>query len=310
MSINTSPAIPSWNPDTTHLPATEITPDALVLNPLVATVAATPQGDTASIRVPFIAADPTAQIVAEGDEIPEGDSTRAEIRVYTRKIALIQRISREAYGQQLAGTNATAGASDLLTESLRRAVTAKADAMLLNAPQESETVYVPGLANDTSDAMLDGGAITGNLDPLIDAIAAISDNGATPSCILVSNSGWAWLQRLKYTDGRPVVNPDVQADALPQLLGLPVVRNGAVPKDKLFVLDAANLIVGYSDVAVDVDPSAYFSSDSIGIRITARLGWGIPYRGRAARLTLGNTGEGTTTTTRTTRKTTTAKTGE
>lgn len=308
MSITTNAAVRSWNPDRTTLPPTDVTPEALVLNPLVATVAATPQGDAPSIRVPFISADPVAQIVAEGEEIPEGDSTRAEISIYTRKIALIHRISREAYSQQLTGDNATANASDLLTESLRRAVTAKADAMLLNAPNEPDTIHAPGLAVDATDAIIDAGTITDNLDPLIDAIATTSDNGATPSCLLMSNSGWAWLQRLKYPDGRPVVNPEVQADALPRLFGLPVVRNGAVPAGTLLVMDASNLIVGYTDIGIDVDQSVYFSSDSVGIRITARLGWGIPYRGRIARLALGKTTG--TTTTKTARKTVSLEAGK
>ncbi|MBW3081770.1 phage major capsid protein [Bifidobacterium saguinibicoloris] len=295
MAITTNESVGGWNPSRTTLPPTDVTPDALVLNDLVATVAATPQGDATYIRVPFVPADPAAAIVKEGEEIPTGDTSRAEIRIYTQKIAIVQKVSREAYGQQLTGDNATANASDLFTDSLKRAVTAKADGMFVNAPEDKNDVYAPGLANDTTPAIIDGGNIIDNLDPLIDAIATIADNGATPACILTSNSGWARLQRMKYGDGRPVINPDAQAEALPQLAGLPVVRNGAVPANKLFVIDPSNIIVGYSDVAVDVDTSAYFTSDCIAIRVTARLGWGIAYRGRIARLTIGQDDTGKTT---------------
>lgn len=292
MAINTNSGIMAWNPERTTLPASDVTPEALVLNPLVATIAATPQGDASYVRIPFIAADPDAEIVAEGEDLPEGDATRAEIHVYARKIGILQKISREAYGQQLAGDNASAGASDLFTESLKRAVTAKLDGMFVNAPERRDDVYAPGLATDTTDAVIDAGIIAGNLDPIVDALALVSDNGASPTCILTSNSGWAALQKLKYADGRPVVNPAAQEAALPQIAGLPVVRSAAVPKDKLLIIDAANIIVALTDVTVDVDASTYFRSDSIAVRATARLGWGIVQRGRIARLTIGQTDAG------------------
>lgn len=295
MPINTHSSVMAWNPQSTTLPATDVTPDALLLNPAVATIAATPEGDQTYIRVPFVAADPTAQIVAEGAEIPEGDITRAEVRIYTRKVGIIQRVSREAYGQQLDGANASADASDLFTESLKRAVTAKIDSMFINAPSRSDDVYAPGLALDNTAAIIDGGSITTNLDPLVDALATVSDNGAIPSCVLTSNSGWARLQKLKYGDGRPVVNPDAQADATPLLAGLPVIRNAAVPKNMLFVLDATNVLAALTGITVDVDSSVYFTSDSIAIRVTARVGWGIVQRGRIARLTIGNDTTGQTT---------------
>lgn len=309
MTIETSGQLGAWNPSRTTLPPTDVTPDALILNPLVAILAATPQGDQTFIRVPWIAADPTAQVVGEGDEIPTGNALRAEVHVYTRKIGIIQRITREAYGQQLEGDNGTANASDLFTDSLRRAVTAKADHMFMNAPAEQER-FAPGLAvdNEIEDAIVNAGAITDNLDPLIDAIATISDNGSNPTCILTSNSGWARLQKLKYGDGRPVVNPDAQAEANPVLAGLPVVRCGAVPKDKLLVIDSSVVIGAYTDLNIDVDTSVYFSSDSIAIRVTGRIGWGIAQRGRIARLTIGQ--DATTKATRATRAAMPLKAGE
>ncbi|PST47600.1 phage major capsid protein [Bifidobacterium callitrichos] len=297
MATTTNSNIMSWNPERTTLPATDVTPEALVLNPLVATIAATPQGDQTYVRIPFVAADPTADIVAEGAELPEGEATRAEIRVYTRKVGILQRVSREAYGQQLTADNGTANASDLFTTSLQRAVTAKLDGLFINSPSKADDVFAPGLAVDTTDAIIDGGNIVDNLDPLVDALATVADNGATPTCVLTSNSGWAKLQKLKYTDGRPVVNPDAQADTVPQLAGLPVVRNAAVPKDTLFVIDATNIVAALTDVTVDVDQSVFFTSDSIAVRVTARLGWGVVQRGRIARLKIGATTTDTTDTT-------------
>lgn len=296
MTILTNSSVQSWNANTTIIPASEVVPNALALDSRVCTRVPAPQGDASSVRVPFIPTDPTAEIVAEGAEIPVGDVTRAEIAVYSRKIGLIQVISNEAYSRTIDADNGSASVPDLLTDSLRRAVTAKADAMMLTAPARADDPYAPGLTVDTTQAVVDGGNITTTLDPLVDALAAISDNGAQPTAILTSNSGWARLQKMRYTDGRPVVNPDAQTDATPLLAGLPVIRNAAMPRDLLLIVDASNILTTFNDVNVTVDTSSRFDTDSTAIRVTGRIGWAVIQRGRIARLTINRTDTDTTNT--------------
>lgn len=290
MATLTAEKLQGWSPASTFVPADQAAPQALALNPLVASSVPAPQGDQTFVRVPFVGADPTAQVVREGEEIPLDDSTRAEAHVYSQKVGLLMQVSREAYGQQLAGdaNNLTANASDLFTESLRRAVTSKLDHLFCTyADTDPESPYAPGIAVDRTAAVIDAGSITDNLDPLTDALAAVADNGAAPTCILTSNSGWARLQKLKYSDNRPIVNPNAQEGALPQLAGLPVVRSAAMPKDTLMILDATNIISTVNDVQVDVDSSMFFSRDAVAVRVIGRIGWAVIQRGRLARLTIG-----------------------
>lgn len=290
MATLTAEKIQGWNPASTFVPADQAAPQALALNPYIASSVPAPQGDQTFTRIPFISSDPSAQVVREGDEIPTDYITRAEARVFSRKVGLLMQVSREAYGQQLAGdaNNLTVNAGDLFTESLRRAVTAKLDSLFCTyADTDPESPYAPGIAVDRTAAVIDAGSITDNLDPLTDAFATVADNGAAPTAILTSNSGWARLQKLKYSDNRPVVNPNAQEGALPQLAGLPVVRSAAMPKDVLLVVDATNVISTVSDVQVDVDTSLYFSRDAVAVRVIGRIGWAVIQRGRIARLTIG-----------------------
>lgn len=285
MSDTITNGLKSYFQDTNFVPAIEAAPDALILNPLLTTLAATPEGDATRVRIPFISEDPTAAVVAESAEIQAGDPKLAEVAFGTLKVGLIHRVSNEAYRSVAAGQNTDNPTSEQLTESLRRSITAKLDALFLNEAKDAENVAHPvGLAQ--RDDIIDGGTITPKtlLTPLIDAIATISDNGASPTAILTSNSAWAKLLKLAYEDGRPVINPDAQTEAIPQLLGLPVVRNAAVPADMLLVLDAANVVAAASDIDVETSTDAYFGSDCTAIRILSRIGWDLVRPKRTARV--------------------------
>ena len=73
---------------------TEVVPEALLLNPAVATMAGEIEGDKPMVRVPYIKTDPVATFVAEGAEIPDGVGMLDEVTLTTGKLALlIQRIT-------------------------------------------------------------------------------------------------------------------------------------------------------------------------------------------------------------------------
>lgn len=302
MAIITTPD-KGWYPDTTFVAAADAAPEALVLNELAATCVAAPQGDQASVRVPFIDADPAASMTFEGDPLDESDPALTDLVIPTVKIGFISRLSNEAYSH----IGGDADKNDTLEQSLRRAITAQADTLFLNniapeppaedeetASEETESEYTPqpatysidGLATNTN--LIDGGTIdaTTMLTPIIDTLAQLGDNGATPTAIIASNTAWARLLKLKYADGRGMVNPDVQAQTLPMLLGLPVIRNSAAPKDTLFIVDSTRLFTAFGDIAITVDHSYYFGSDSTAVRVTARIGWGFAHKNMAARLTV------------------------
>lgn len=286
-STNTN-TMKSWFADTTYVPAIEAAPEALVLNEAVATQTATPGGDAQVVRIPFIDADPEAQIVAEGAEFAEGDPKPSEIYFGTQKIGLLHKVSNEAYASVVEG-DGNNKVADQLAASLERAIVKKADSLFLTAPvQETSDNVFPSTGLMNFAGVVDGGAITTKtlLSPLIDALAQVADNGATPSALVMSNGAWAKILKLAYADGRPVVDADVQTDTTPMLYGLPVIRNSAMPANGILVVDATDIVTGFSDVEVATDSSVYFNSDSVALRVKARVGWTLIHQNRAAKLTV------------------------
>lgn len=252
----------------------ETAPDALVLNSLVATKGPVISGDAPSARLAFVSEDVAANIVKEGQQIAEGDPALSELIVRTSKIAVLSNMSNESYE--------SAVASSLVTESARRAVTKKADAVLLaNAVTEGQPT---GLANLEGIVTIAGGKYA-DLNPILEAIGSVAANGATPTALVMNYATWTQLLKLTAKDGRSLISPDVANAAQPVLFGVPVVLNAAAPADSVLVLDAAEIVASYSDVTTAVSTDALFTYDSVQIRLTMRLGFGVIRPNRIAKVT-------------------------
>lgn len=252
----------------------ETAPDALVLNSLIATKGPVISGDAPSARLAFVSEDVAANIVKEGQQIAEGDPALSELVVRTSKIAVLSNMSNESYE--------SAVASSLVTESARRAVTKKADAVLLaNAVTEGQPT---GLANLEGIVTIAGGKYA-DLNPILEAIGTVAANGATPTAIVMGYATWVNLLKLTAKDGRSLISPDVANAVQPVLFGVPVVLNAAAPADSVMVLDAAEIVASYSDVSTAVSTDALFAYDSVQIRLTMRLGVGVIRPNRIAKVT-------------------------
>ncbi len=252
----------------------ETAPDALVLNNLIATKGPVISGDAPSARLAFVSEDVAANIVKEGAQIAEGDPALSELIVQTSKIAVLSNMSNESYE--------SAVASSLVTESARRAVTKKADAVLLaNAVTEGQPT---GLANIEGIVTIAGGKYA-DLNPILEAVGTVAANGATPTAIVMNYATWVQLLKLTAKDGRSLISPDVANAAQPVLFGVPVILNAAAPADSVLILDAAEIVASFSDVSTAVSADALFAYDSIQIRLTMRLGFGVIRPNRIAKVT-------------------------
>lgn len=258
-------------PDVQHFRPDDIIPEALVMSTSI--IGTTVQGDAPSVRVPFVAEDPEAGFVPEGENIDEVEPKLSELVVNTNKIAVIHAVSREAYTHT--------GVEDMLTNSLRRAVVRKADAAYLTNPSTpTGLVNIPGVVA--------GDNITDNLDPLIDTIAAIEDNGGVPTHILASPAAWAYIQKIKSGTGlnTPIVGNVTDATE-PKLAGLPVLVNSHVPANQLLVIDRTQIISAVGPLDVAVSDQAAFVRDGIVIRVTMRFGFGALHPNRLAVIAVG-----------------------
>lgn len=276
MPVITIPiAAPAWRMDVTGIPASDAVPEALVL--LASTVSGFVEGDAPSVRVPYVL-DAAAGYVAEGAVIAEASPTLAECTVFTGKVAQLIRLSREQYSQL--------GAAALLTESLRRAVTNAANvAFLAQAAPTSPAVTPPaGLLNVSG--VVNGGALTTNLDKIVDAQTTIAVNGGNATTIIASPGAWSNLSKLKAATGSNLSILGTPADATDRrLLGLPVLVSSAMTAGSLIVLDRHAVVSAVGNVLVSASDQAYFSSDSIGLRATFRFGANIVRPDRVVKLT-------------------------
>ncbi|WP_280507809.1 phage major capsid protein [Nocardia flavorosea] len=276
----TSSAAHGWAPDITYHVPGDVLPEALLLR--ASTVAASIEGDAPVVRATFID-DADAGFVAEGAEIPEADPDLDEIEIPTRKVSQLVKVSRELYGQP--------ETANQLAQSVARALTRKADLAFVAqaAPVSPAVAPVAGLANQsgivTSTARLDV-----SLDALVDMVAELQDNGALPSHLLVSPSSWALISKFKTGTGSNqalVSSTGVQEAAVLRLNGLEVVVNSAVPAGKALVVDSTAVISAAGQVMVAVSEHAAFSSDSILVRGTWRIGHGLPRADRLGILDVG-----------------------
>lgn len=273
MAIQVTPTSPkAWAPDQTQFVPGDIIPDALILS--TATMVGSIEGDEPAIRVPFVADDGVAGFVAEGEVIDDAAQAFSETVVLTGKVSALGKYSYETLAQPMA--------AQMVVESLSRSIVKQANAAYLGNASGND--WPTGLLNVAD--VTDGGAITDDLDPIIDAVAGIEAAGGTATHIVASPDAWATLSKLKRTvdSNESLVGAGVVA-ATRALLGLPVLVTPAMPTAALLVADQAAVIAAQSPLRVARSEDAFFSSDVIGVRVTWRCGWAVMHPDRLAYLT-------------------------
>ncbi len=262
----TSTAAFPWRPDLSTFAPQDVLPGAVIFS--ASTVRGRIEGDAPSLRVAYIV-DDTAEFVAEGDEIDEGDPSLNEALIYTRKFAQLVRLSREQFSQL--------GTPDQLAASVARSMTIKADSAFLTqtTPTSPALAPVAGLTN-TAGLVTKSGVAT-DLDDLVDLEATLRQNLAVPSLWVVAPDTWAALRKLKigssYNSTLLGAGTD---DAEPRLLSLPIVVNNQMPSKTGLLVDPMAVVSAVSDLTIAVSDQQYFTSDSYGIRATMRTGHVVP----------------------------------
>ncbi|PPJ18430.1 phage major capsid protein [Nocardia nova] len=266
----------AWAPDVTYVAPEDAIPEALII--AAATKGGTVEGDAPSVRVTYVD-DDEAQFTAEGAEIPESDPDLSEALVHTSKVTQLVRLSREQYEQ--------AGTAQQIVASMSRAITKKANAALLTqvAPTSPAVAPVAGLLNVSG--VVAGDQVTGSLDALIDLYAELESNGATPSHIVLDPLGWAALMKLKKATGsnEGLLGAGTET-AEARLLSLPILKSAALTAYSGVLLDRTAIISAYGTIQVATSADAYFTSDSVGVRATWRIGHVVPRANRLGTFTV------------------------
>lgn len=266
----------AWSPDLSVFAPEEVVPEALILQ--TSSVVGEIEGDEPAVRVAYVD-DATAQFTAEADVIPESDPTLDERLVYTGKITQLVRVSAEQYRQ--------ANTSNALATSVRRAIVKKANEAYLAqpAPANGVTTPPPGILN--IPGTVNGGEIDANLDALVDLIAELESNGSTPTHIILDPVGWAALRKLKTsaTTETTLLGAGT-TDAQRILLDLPVLVSSAMTANTGLIIDQGATVSAVGPVRVATSEHVYFTSDSIALRATWRIGWNLVRPDRVGKFTI------------------------
>lgn len=258
---------------------TEAVPDALIANPLVATVAGEIEGDAPRVRVPYIKTDPTAGFVKEGADITDGGGELDEVLISTGKIATVVKQSNESASFETA--------SQLIAAGVSRSIVTSADNAFLNNAKSEDTDAQDGPVGILNTEGIPATQTTGEgiVDAVADAKAAIGGNGGIPTAIVVNYAVEAILRKLKTTDGRGLLIDPVESGEL-SIHGLPVIVNRAMPDNTLLVVSAGEIVAAVGTVNLAVSTDALFTSDSLIRRATWRIGAKVIHANRLAKLTI------------------------
>ena len=265
-----------WSPDVTGIAPEDAIPDALVL--LTSTVAGHVEGDAPAVRVTYVD-DAEADFVGEGGVISEADPDLAEVLVYTGKVAQLIRLSREQWVQD--------STSGLLSSSVERAVTKRANLAYLTQVAPTTPAVTPPVGLLNVPGIVDGGAVATNLDALVDLVATLEDNDGTPSHWILSSTAWARLRKLKTGTGlASSLLGAGTSDTVKMLLDLPVLTTPAMTANAGMLVDKNAIVSAVGDVMVAQSEHAFFSSDSIALRCTWRFGQNVVKPNRIGKFTV------------------------
>lgn len=258
-TLKTTTSARPWRPDINFFAANEVVGDSLILQ--TSTVAGEIDGDQPSVRVAYVD-DAAANWAAEGAEIPEAAPGLSEVVVTTGKISQLVRVSREQFNQD--------GTSKQLSDSVARALVKKADEQYVAGVAPIKGVFnIPGTVGGASYY------VDTDLDGVSNLIATIQSAGGNPTHIVVDPLGFANLRNLKVlTSGsaQPLLGAGTE-DLTPRLFNLPIIVNRFVPAYGALLIDQSAIVSAVGPVQVSVSEHTYFSSDSIALRATWRIGW-------------------------------------
>ncbi|ROO88756.1 HK97 family phage major capsid protein [Actinocorallia herbida] len=261
---------------------------ALVLGPLeristALTTATVLRTNTAETHVPYLGTDVPTAFVAEGEELPTGEPEVLTLKLRPVKIAALSKLSRELAG------DSTPGAVELVGQSIARSVRKTLDTAFLNAPGTG----LPPRGVLATAGIIDGGQITGNLDPLADAIATVQDAGGNASQLVMAPKTFSALVKLKTAAGsnQSLLGAPAEAPASAfarTLHGVPVTLDPVCPPDTIGLWDKTAVVtVLREDATIAVSNDHYFDSDSIAVRTTLRAIWAVLDPARVVKLTYG-----------------------
>jgi HK97 family phage major capsid protein len=252
-------------------------------------VAETVHTDTqvGSYRVPIVAADPTAQWVAEGEEIAPSAADLRETSSAFHKVAGLTVITREL------AEDTSPAAANLVGAGLARDIARKVDAayfgtrVLDEIPNPEQPA---GLEDLVGVNVIDAGSAWANTDPFAEAVYAAEGTGATLRAFVTNPADALLLAKVKKQTGsnEPLLGNDPTQATRRVIGGVPLLVSPGVEPGTVWGIPAGRTIAAIrSDVSLEIDRSVYFTSDRIAVKATMRIALLYPHAAAVQKITLG-----------------------
>jgi HK97 family phage major capsid protein len=230
-------------------------------------------------RVPIVATDPTAGWTAEGDEIDPADGTLAEAVTSYYKLAGLSIITSEL------ADDSSPAAAEIIGNGLARDIARKLDAAYFG---DSVTNGPSGLESleGVNSVLVSAWA---NVDAFTEAVFAAETVGATLSAFVANPTDALILATLKESTGsnRDLLQPDVTQPGVRRIAGVPMLVSSAVTEGTVWgIPQAVSMVAVRNDTRLEIDRSAYFSSDRVGIRALMRVGFVFPHEAAIQKIAL------------------------
>ncbi len=221
------------------------------------------------LRVPILSEDPSADWTAEGDEIDLSDAVLAEAVTSFKKIAGLTIITNEL------AKDSSPAAAEMVGQGLARDIARKIDAAFFGS-QGANTKQEAGLEDLENTGLVTVTDGWKNIDPFLEAEFAAANADATLTAWVANPNDALALARIKESTGsnRNLLQPDPTAATNRTIGGLPLWTTKAVTEGIVWGIPLAHtIIVLREDATIDVDTSAFFTSDRTAVRATMRVGF-------------------------------------
>jgi HK97 family phage major capsid protein len=233
--------------------------------------------------------DAAANWLAEAADITETDPTIGEEVVTPLKVGALTKVSNEL------ANDSSPAATSVVGDGLVRSIARKVDLAFFGntTPLGSNGLQsLTGIATVTAP-----GSAWSNFDWAIEAQSQLERVGSTVTAFAASFETVRQLSEVKQFVGttassdEPLLQADDVSTAQPRsIFGVPLfsLPEGVIADGTVWALDRAKVYaVIRQDIGVVVDPSFFFGSDSLAVRVIMRIGFGYPHHAAVCKISLG-----------------------
>lgn len=231
-----------------------------------------------TFRIPVVGADPSAQWVNEGEEIPPSDATINEVEVTPAKLAGLTIITREL------ANDSSPAAAEVVGQGLARDIARKLDQAFFGSVPAPAPAGLGALAS----AEVQAPAQWADADPFTGAVFLAESANTMVRAWVAHPTDAMQLSQLKEATGsnRALLQPDATAAGRRTVSGIPLLTSPYVTEGTVWGLDGEQaMVVIREDAEVETDRSVFFTSDRVAVRGIMRVGFAFPNPNAVVKIT-------------------------